>query len=591
MKISNTVRSRIGKKTSSSSSGDGRVRSLIAAIFFVGALLVVRLYFIQVASHEKWVAIAEDQHNAFQELSASRGEIYMRDGDGRYPLAVNREYSLAYVVPRDVVEKDRTALELARILGIDAGIIREKLDIPDDPFEIIKKRLSEDEVRQIRESGLKGVALLPEKYRYYPAGELAAQIVGFASLGVASGAGGYGIESSQNSRLQGASGAVSQEKDASGRWISLSDRDLVSPKNGDSLVLTLDRVIQYETEKILRESVELYAADGAAAIVMDPKTGAILAMASQPQFDPNNYSQVEDYSVFLNPAVSFTYEPGSIMKPLTMAIGIEEGKVSPDTEYTDTGVVTEAGYAIRNAENKVYGRSTMTKVLDESINTGMIFVEKQVGNLAFREYFERFGFGEKTGIALPAELAGNTRNLKNVRSDIAFFTASFGQGIAVTPIQMLMAYGALANGGMLYKPQIIERVMYDDGSEERIAPQAIRRVLSEKTSRTMGEMLRSVVVNGHGKRADVPGYIVGGKTGTAQVAKSEGKGYEAGLSIGSFVGYAPLDDPRFVVLVKLDNPKNVEWAESSAAPTFGRIMKFLLEYAKIKPTEEVPSKK
>jgi cell division protein FtsI/penicillin-binding protein 2 len=309
MKISNTVRSRIGKKTSPSSSGDGRVRSLIAAIFFVGALLVVRLYFIQVASHEKWVAIAQDQHNAFQELSASRGEIYMRDGDGRYPLAVNREYSLAYVVPRDVVEKDRTALELARILGIDAGIIREKLGIPDDPFEIIKKRLSEDEVRQIKESGLKGVALLPEKYRYYPAGELAAQIVGFASLGVASGAGGYGIESSQNSRLQGASGAVSQEKDASGRWISLSDRDLVSPKNGDSLVLTLDRVIQYETEKILRESVELYAADGAAAIVMDPKTGAILAMASQPQFDPNNYSQVEDYSVFLNPAVSFTYEP------------------------------------------------------------------------------------------------------------------------------------------------------------------------------------------------------------------------------------------------------------------------------------------
>ena len=584
------IRSRTKKKKIAFLTGAGRMRSLIAIIFFVGALLVFRLYFIQVASHDKWVAIAENQHNAYQELIADRGEVYMRDGEGRYPLAVNREYSLAYVVPRDVIEKDHVALELSRILGVDAALIREKLALPDDPFEIIKKRLTDDEVRQIKEARLEGVALIPEKYRYYPAGELAAQVVGFASLGENGGAGGYGIEASQDSRLRGQSGGVSQEKDAAGRWIPLSDRDLVSATNGDNLVLTLDRVIQYETEKILREAIELYAADGAAAIVMDPHTGAILAMASQPQFDPNEYSKVEDYSVFLNPALSFSYEPGSIMKPITMAIGIEEGKVSPHTEYVDTGVVQEAGYAIRNSEDKVYGRSTMTTVLDQSINTGVIFVEKQVGNQIFKEYFERFGFGEKTGIALPAELAGNTRNLKNTRSDIGFFTAAFGQGITVTPLQMTAAYAALANGGTLYKPQIIERIIRADGSEEKVAPQAVRRVLSVETSQAMGEMLRSVVVNGHGKRADVPGYQVGGKTGTAQVAKSDTQGYADGLSIGSFVGYAPINDPRFVVLVKLDNPKNVEWAESSAAPAFGRIMKFLLEYAKIKPTEETTKK-
>lgn len=569
---------------------DRRVQWLFVLIFLAGIVLMFRLYVIQVLSYDKWVAVAENQHNAYQELIADRGEIYMRDGDGRYPIAVNREYSLAYVIPRDVVEKDHTALELSRILGIDANLIREKLAMPDDPFEIIKKRLTEDEVRQVREAGLKGVALLPEKYRYYPAGELAAQVLGFASIGENGATGGYGVEASQNTRLQGQSGAVNQEKDAAGRWIPLADRDLVSAKNGDSLVLTLDRVIQYETEKILREAIELYAADGASAIVMDPHTGAILAMASQPQFDPNAYSQVEDYSLFLNPAVSFSYEPGSIMKPITMAIGIEEGKVGAHTEYVDTGVVQEAGYAIRNSENKVYGRSSMTKVLDESINTGVIFVERQVGNEIFKEYFERFGFGEKTGIELPAELPGNLRNLKNIRASIEFFTASFGQGVTVTPLQMVSAYAALANGGTLYKPQIIERVIHNDEKEEKIAPQSIRRVVSEETSKTMGEMLRSVVVNGHGKRADVPGYLVGGKTGTAQVAKSDAKGYEDGASIGSFVGYAPINDPRFVVLVKLDNPKNVEWAESSAAPTFGRIMKFLLEYAKIKPTETVPTK-
>ena len=233
----------------------------------------------------------------------------------------------------------------------------------------------------------------------------------------------------------------------------------------------------------------------------------------------------------------------------------------------------------------------MMKVLDQSINTGVIYVEKLVGNQTFNDYLARFGFGKRTGIDLPAELAGNLRNLNNVRSDISFFTASFGQGVTTTPLQMLDAYAVFANGGNLVRPHIIDRIISSDGHEEKVQPEIIRRVISEDTSRAMGTMLRSVVVNGHGKRADVPGYLVGGKTGTAQVAKSDARGYQDGLSIGSFVGYAPINDPRFVVLVKLVNPKKVEWAESSAAPTFGKIMKFLLEYAKIKPTEEIHSGK
>lgn len=588
MRISGNVRSKIGKKEGGAHIGQWRIRVLHATVFFVGAVLISRLYFIQVMSHAKWIAMAENQHSAFQELAADRGEIYMHDGEGRYPLAVNREYQMVFVSPRDVVEKDRVALELSLALGVDALVIRDKLERPNDPFEIIKKRLSDDEVARIKELNLKGVALLPEKYRYYPAGELASQVVGFASLGEKGGAGGYGIESSEDDRLRGAGGTVSQEKDAGGRWIPLSDRDVVSPQNGDSLVLTIDRVIQYETEKILKNSVEKYQADSASAIVMDPKTGDILSMAAFPQFDPNNYSQIEDYSVFMNPAVSSAYEPGSVMKPLVMAMGIEEGKVSPTSEYVDTGSVSEAGYVIHNSENKVYGRSSMTKVLGQSINTGVIYVEKLLGNKLFGDYFTRFGFGEQTGIALPAELAGNIRNLNNPRASISFFTASFGQGVTMTPLQMINAYAVLANGGTLFKPHIIDTIIHSDGSEEKIQPERIRQVIGEETSRAMGQMLRDVVVNGHGKRADVPGYLVGGKTGTAQVAKNDARGYQEGTSIGSFIGYAPIDDPRFVVLVKLDNPKNVEWAESSAAPTFGEIMKFLLGYAKIKPTEAVP---
>ncbi|MGK2848803.1 MAG: peptidoglycan D,D-transpeptidase FtsI family protein [Minisyncoccota bacterium] len=581
------IRSKIKQKVIVPGITNIRMRFLFGSIIFTGVALGLRLYFIQVINHEKWTAIAANQHNASQELLADRGEIYMQDGGGRYPLAVNREYSLVYVVPKEVIDKDHVTLELARILGVDTDVILAKLNMSNDPFEIVKKRLTDDEVRQIKEAKLKGVAFLPEKYRYYPAGELASQVIGFSTLGERGNTGKYGLESSQNERLQGSIGAVTQEKDAAGRWIPLSDRRLSAPKNGESLILTLDRVIQYETEKILAESIKAYDADSAHAIVMNPHTGAILAMASQPQFDPNNYAQVEDYGVFLNPAISFSYEPGSIMKPITMAIGLEEKKVSPMSEYVDTGVVHEAGYAIRNAENKVYGKSTMTNVLEQSINTGVIFVEQQVGNALFKEYFERFGFGQNTDVALPAELPGNIRNLQNIRSNLSFYTASFGQGVSVTPLQMVTAYAVLANGGILYKPQIIDRVIHADGTEEKIQPEVIRRVLQKETSEQIGKMLRSVVVNGHGKRADVPGYLVGGKTGTAQIAKSDAKGYEDGMSIGSFVGYAPLNDPQFVVLVKLDNPKSVEWAESSAAPTFGKIMRFLLEYAKIKPTEEI----
>lgn len=564
-----------------------RVRLLFFFLFFAGILVLARLFFLQVLSHEKWIALAENQHNASLELAADRGEIFMHDGenDDRYPLAVNREYQTVFVVPRDVVEKDRVALELSRILDIEAAEILDKLNLEDDPFEIIKKRLSDGEVAEIRTLQFKGVALQGEKYRYYPAGELAAQVIGFASLGAKGGAGGYGVEASLDEQLRGETGTLSQEKDASGRWIPLSDRTISHASNGDSVTLTLDRVIQYETEKILKDSVEQYQADRATAIVMDPQSGNILAMASAPQFDPNNYSKEEDYSIFLNGAVSSAYEPGSIMKPITMAIGIEEGQVSPTTEYVDTGRVVEAGYTIRNAEDKVYGRSNMFHVLDQSINTGVIYVEKLVGNTLFGEYLKRFGFGERTGIRLPAELPGNLKNLQNTRSTINFFTASFGQGITATPIQMTTAYAALANGGRLLKPNIIDKVIHSDGSIEVTAPTVIRQVVSEETSKAMGTMLRSVVVSGHGKRADVPGYLVGGKTGTAQVAKTGSKGYEEGVSIGSFIGYAPIHDPKFVVLVKLDNPKNVEWAESSAAPTFGQIMKFLLEYAKVQPTE------
>lgn len=558
-------------------------------LFLAGIIIISRLYVLQVVGRDKWVAMAEEQHTIDQSLRAERGSVSLRDGDSTYPIAVNREYRLVYVIPKLVDDVPGTAVALASILGVEESMIRDRLSNRADPFEIIKKKITSEEEMRIKELRLKGVSFLPEIYRYYPAGELASRVIGFAGPGDDGETGIYGIEASWNSELHGKDGVISQERDAAGRWISLTDRDHIEPEDGENLILTIDRVIQYEVEKILSESREKFNADTASAIVLEPKTGKILAMATLPDFNPNEYGKTEDISLFMNPTISLPYESGSVMKPITIALGIEDGKITPNTEFTDTGFVKEAGYTIKNAEDKVYGRSTMTKVLEESVNTGMMYVQQLVGNIPFREGLKRFGFGAKTGIRLPAENAGNLRNLDNPKSTIQFLTASFGQGITVTPLQLAMAYGAIANDGILMKPQIVDRIIDAKGNIRSIEPEEVRRVLSKDTAKKVGEMLRSVVVNGHGKRADVPGYLVGGKTGTAQVAKKGVKGYDENITIGSFVGYAPINDPRFVVVVKFDNPRDVQWAESSAAPAFGAIMRFLLSYATVPTTE--PMKK
>lgn len=570
------------------SSENWRIHFLALVVFFISATVIVRLYCLQVLAYENYVEIARGQHQVFKELMPSRGSIFLRDKNGeKYPLAINKDYPMVYAVPREIVDREKVTYALSSILGMSEDDIRKKISDSDDVFEIIKHRLTEEESSKIKQLDDPGIKIVDESFRYYVGEELASQVVGFFGSDGEKFRGRYGVEAWWEDSLRGEPGSLSQERDAAGRWISIADRQLNPAKQGVDLVLTMDYAVQYEVEKILRETMEKHRADDGAVLVMQPKTGKILAMAGWPTFNPNEYSNVEDMSTFLNPSISTPYEPGSIFKPVTMAIGIDDGKIEPDTEYVDNGFVKEAGYTIKNSEDKVYGKQTMTQVLEESINTGVIFVEKSVGNKNFSQYVSRFGFGEKSGIDLPGESAGNFNNLKSLNSDIQFFTASFGQGITATPLQMVNAFSVIANGGVLMKPQIVDKIVYTDGKEETIAPVEVRRVITEETAKKVSQMLRNVVTNGHGKKADVAGYLVGGKTGTAQVAKKDSKGYEDGMTIGSFAGFAPLDDPMFTVLVKITNPKDVQWAESSAAPAFGKIMKFLLEYYNVKPTEVV----
>jgi cell division protein FtsI/penicillin-binding protein 2 len=563
-----------------------RIYSLAVFVFFVGISIVLKLYVLQGLRYGSYLAQAENQHLSKTTLEANRGEIFLQDEQGQYPLAVNRELQMAFAVPREMKEPDVAAEKISEILGLDKESLKQKFGNSNSMFEVLKHKLSDQEADKIREAKVSGIYLQPESFRYYPGGELASQLVGFVGSNGNEQKGMYGLEAYWEKKLRGESGSLSQEGDARGRWIPVADRSVQDAKDGPDLVLTINHTVQFEVEKILKETMEKFSADSATVVVMEAKTGKLLAIGNQPSFNPNEFSKTEDISRFSNPAVSEPYESGSIFKAFTEAIGIEDGKISPDTTYVDTGVVSEAGYEIQNSDFKANGVQTMTQVLEKSLNTGVIYIEKLVGNKKFADYVRNFGFGEKTGIDLPGELGGNIRNLNDPKTTINFFTASFGQGITVTPIQMVAAYGALANKGVLMKPYVVDRLHYSDGHEEVTEPQEVRQVVSESTANQVSEMLRSVVVNGHGKRADVPGYLVGGKTGTAQVAKIGSKGYEEGMNIGSFAGYAPTNDPQFVVLVKIVNPKGVQWAESSAAPTFGKIMKFLLEYYKVKPTED-----
>ncbi|MFA5871971.1 MAG: penicillin-binding protein 2 [Parcubacteria group bacterium] len=565
-----------------------RIYALVLCVFIVVFFVFFRLYNLQISAHAFYVEMAADQHKAYEDLVPKRGEIFVKDGDTDYPVAVNMESSLVYAVPKEIENPDVVAKELAIILGQDEGELKQKLDQPDGWYAVIKHKVEDDKVNEIKEKKFKGIYFSPESERKYPAGNFASHLVGFVGSDGDKVKGRYGLEAYWDEELAGREGKLEQERDTGGRWISISEKKMDPAVDGADIYLTIDHTIQYRAEMAIKNSVEKYQADSASIIVMDPATGAVLALANYPSFNPNEYAK-EDMSLFFNPSVGATYECGSVFKPITMAAGLDAGAVTPDTTYTDTGAVHEAGYTIKNSDGKANGVQNMTQVLEKSLNTGVIFVEKQLGNQRFYQYVKNFGFGEKTGFETIGEVSGNISGLKEMR-DINSFTASFGQGISVTPIQLITAYAAIANGGKLMKPYAVDKIEYGDGSEKSFAPEERGRVVSREAALDTTRMIVSVVQNGHGKKAGVPGYLVAGKTGTAQVPKMGGGGYEENTHIGSFAGFAPAYDPKFVMLVELNNPKNVEWAESSAAPTFGEMTKFLLDYFGVEPTETYTQK-
>ena len=554
-----------------------------AVLTLLGALIIIsRLFVLQVVERKYYSALALNNHEIYKQLYPRRGGIFLqdiRDKTKEYPAAVNRQYYLLYAVPRDIApdQISSTTDFLAGILNYspeEKNILLAKLSKSADPYEPIAKKVSEDIKNQIQSVNLPGIKMTGQEFRYYPEGKLAANILGFTGQnknGDLSGR--YGIEGFWDKSLTGKSGFLAGERGALGSLIPLADNTLKQAEDGADMLLTIDRNLQYKACERLREGREKYKAKSAALILMNPKTGAILSMCSLPDFDPNNYSDVSDVGEYNNTAIFTPYEPGSVFKPLVMAAALDLGLVGPFTTFTDTGERIINGYKLHNALNKKYGLVTMTNVLESSINTGMIWVGEKIGQNRFKEYVEKFGFGKKTGIGLDTEAAGDISSLSK-SAEIYNAVGSYGQGLTATPLQLVTAYAALANGGRMPKPYIVDEVRYQNGRVEKTEPQT-EVVISASTDKLITAMLISVVERGGSKIAKLSDYYVAAKTGTAQIARDGG--YATDDTNHTFIGYFPASDPKFVLFVKYETPQ-ANWAESTAAPVFKDIAKFALDY-------------
>jgi cell division protein FtsI/penicillin-binding protein 2 len=473
-----------------------------------------------------------------------------------------------------ITDTQHVASHLSPILGVSLGELVSLLD-PQKPYALLKKRVSQEVADTIDSLGFRGIYLEPKLRRSYPDRGLAAHLLGLVDY---DGNGAYGLEGYHDLLLKGI-GDIEGRVYHRGEAMLFAFPQLPLSQGDTHLVLTLDRNIQYLAEQELAKAVAQYQADSGTIIVMDPKTGAILAMANYPSYDPNHFYEVP-MELYINPAVSQQYEPGSVFKILTMAAGLDAGVINLDSAFYDSGKIEVGGIVIQNPDRRAHGLVTMTDILAYSLNVGIAYVSTSLGEETFYAYLKQFGCGDHTGVDLDGEVAGTLKEPGSRdwhESDLG--TNSFGQGVAVTPLQMVAAVAAVANGGVLMKPYVVERIVDDQGVFVT-QPTIVRQVVSAQTAEQLTDMLVEAVERGM-ELAMVPGYDIAGKTGTAQIPV--GDHYDPELTIASFVGYAPADDPQFIVLVKIDKPRLDPWGAEVAAPVFKTIAERLFVLLDIPP--------
>lgn len=563
--------------------------------------LTLRLGYIQIATGEELKRGALEQWTRGIEIKPRRGIIYDRNGK---KLAVNISSYTVWANPADIEDKKATAKKVAEILDLDENEVYEKINKNVD-VEKIKQWISKEEANELREAKLSGINIVDDNKRFYPYEDFAPYILGFTNI---DNDGLDGIEKTYDNYLTGSPGRWVKIADAGGKQMPYGGERVIDPEDGLNVVLTIDEAIQHFAEKAAKETLMETGAKNVSIIVMDPNTGDLLAMANLPHYNPNNPREpldekkkrlweelpLEDlekewYSMWRNYAISDAYEPGSTFKTIVAAAALEEGIVGTDSTFYCNGFIRDIPGAVLRCSRwyNPHGPQTLIEGMDNSCNVVFVDLGRKLGKETYLKYIKAFGFGQPTGIELLGEQAGivpaNTENIREVN----LATMSYGHGVAVTPIQLINAVNAIANGGKLMRPRLVSHLVDNDGNtviENEV--EVIRQVISESTSRTMLEMMESVVTNGTGSNAYVPGYNVGGKTGTAQKI-IDGR-YAPGKYIGSFVAVAPAKDPKISVLVIVDEPEGVYYGGSVAAPVAGELIGEILEYLEVEPefTEE-----
>lgn len=553
-------------------------------IFLIALVLVGKLYFVQIVHGDVFRERADQQYSGQGRASFNRGAIYFVDKDDNLVSAATLKNGYSVVInPKLIKEPEQVYEGLNSIVPIDRQTFMLKAGKKNDPHEEIVKRISIEEGEAIEALKLPGVFTVKERWRYYPGDNLASQTLGFVGFKGDVLAGRYGLERFYDDVL-----GRNEDNAYSNFFVQVFSniRNTLSIKGAESegdIVLTIDPTVQSFLAKELKDVLSKRSGEQVGGIIMNPQNGEIYALAASPDFNPNAFQEVKEQKVFSNPMIEGVYEMGSIIKPLTMAAGLDAGVVTPATTYYDAGYLVMNNARIANYDGKGRGQVNMQEVLNQSLNTGVAYVVTRMGNKKFAEYFKNYGLGEETGIDLPNEASGLVKNLESPR-DIEHATASFGQGIALTPIATARALASLGNGGLLITPHVVKKIDYKFGVSKVIDYGEGKRVLKPGTSEEISRMLVKVVDDALvGGKAKLEHYSVAAKTGTAQIANpATGKYYEDRY-LHSFFGYFPAYEPKFLIFFYILDPRGTQYASETWTDSFSKTAKFLISYYNVLP--------
>src|SRR3989344_5274996 len=560
-----------------------RIRVISIFIIFFALVLVGRLYFVQIVHGEEFTSRADRQYVRSNYDYFNRGTIYFETKNSEPFLAASLKTGYIVAInPKLINNPDVVFEKLASVISIGKDDFMEKVKKIDDPYEEVANRLTFNEAEEIKALRLDGVSTYAERWRYYPSNSLAAHALGFIAYNENELAGRYGLERYYEETLRRNNDSV---------FVNFFAEIFSNIQNGLSkeaelegdVVTSIEPSVELFLERELSKLRESWNSDYAGGIIMNPRDGSIVAMALSPTFDPNNLKAQSGSSIFTNHIVESVYEMGSIIKPLTMAAGIDSGAISANTTYFDAGTLTLDKKTISNFDGRGRGIVSMQEVLNQSLNTGVAFAVRTMGKRVFAKYMKSYGLGEETGIDLPNEVHGLIDNLDSPR-DIEYATASFGQGIAMTPIETIRALATLGNGGKLVNPHIGKRINYLIGGSKKIDLGVDVQVLKPETSEEITRMLVKVVDTALlGGTVKMEHYSIAAKTGTAQISNPNGGGYYENKFLHSFFGYFPAFDPKFIIFLYQYDPKGVKYASETLTHQFMDITEFLINYYEIAP--------